>query len=109
MNIILHIIKKEFLQFKRDPKMFGIVLIAPIVQLLFLGYAATLDVNNVHILFMDQDKTESSRNFIERFESSGFFSIDYYADNYEELSNQIDKANVLVGFVIPQRFFKKNS
>lgn len=106
MKTILHIIKKEFLQFKRDPKMFGIVLVAPIVQLLFLGYAATLDVNNVHILFMDQDKTETSRNFIERFESSGFFSIDYYADNYNHLSDQIDKANVLVAFVIPKDFSK---
>ncbi|MCB0742283.1 MAG: ABC transporter permease [Ignavibacteriae bacterium] len=104
MKTILHIIKKEFLQFKRDPKMFGIVLIAPIVQLLFLGYAATLDVNNVHILFMDQDKTETSRNFIERFESSGFFSIDYYADSYDELTTQINKANVLVAFVIPKDF-----
>jgi len=106
MKTIIHIIKKEFLQFKRDPKMFGIVLVAPIVQLIFLGYAATMDVNSVHILFLDQDKTETSHNFIERFESSGFFSIDYYADNYEELTGQIDKANVLVGFVIPKNFSK---
>ena len=106
MKTIIHIIKKEFLQFKRDPKMFGIVLVAPVVQLIFLGYAATLDVNSVHILFMDTDKTETSRNFIERFESSGFFSIEYYADNYDDLTEQINKANVLVGFVIPKNFSK---
>lgn len=106
MKTIIHIIKKEFLQFKRDPKMFGIVLVAPVVQLIFLGYAATLDVNSVHILFMDNDKTETSRNFIERFESSGFFSIEYYADNYDDLTEQINKANVLVGFVIPKNFSK---
>ncbi len=107
MKTIIHIIRKEFSQFKRDPKMFGIVLLAPIVQLIFLGYAATLDVNNVHILFYDQDKTEESRNFIKRFESSGFFSIDYYADSYDELETQINKANILVGFVIPSDFSKK--
>ncbi|MCB9258185.1 MAG: ABC transporter permease [Ignavibacteriales bacterium] len=107
MKTIIHIIKKEFLQFKRDPKMFGIVLIAPLVQLLFLGYAATMDVNNVHTLFYDQDKTEESRKFIEKFESSGFFQIDYYADSYEELTEQINNAKVLVGFVIPKDFSKK--
>ncbi|MBK7105192.1 MAG: ABC transporter permease [Ignavibacteriae bacterium] len=106
MKTIIHIIKKEFSQFKRDPKMFGIVLVAPIIQLIFLGYAATMDVNNVHILFLDKDKTEESRNFIERFESSRFFSIDYYAENYEELTEQINKAKVLVGFVIPNNFSK---
>jgi ABC-2 type transport system permease protein len=81
--------------------------LAPLVQLLFLGYAATMDVNNVHSLFYDQDKTEESRKFIEKFESSGFFEIDYYAESYEELTEQINNANVLVGFVIPKDFSKK--
>ena len=61
MNIIINIIKKEFLQFRRDPKMFAIILVAPIVQLIFLGYAANFDVNNVHTTVLDFDKSEISR------------------------------------------------
>ncbi|MGQ9799357.1 MAG: hypothetical protein ACUVRG_08690 [Ignavibacterium sp.] len=45
MNAILNFIKKEFLRFKRNPKMFGIILIAPVVQLIFLGYAANLAIS----------------------------------------------------------------
>lgn len=106
MKTILKIVRKEFQQFKRDPKMFGIILIAPVVQLVLLGYAATLDVNSVHTLIYDQDKTSSSRNLIERFESSGFFSIDYYSDKYEDVTNTLDKGKVLFALVIPENFEK---
>jgi ABC-2 type transport system permease protein len=107
MKTILHIIKKEFLQFKRDPKMFAVILIAPVVQLIFLGYAATLDVNIAHTLVYDQDQTVESRKFIESFTSSGFFKIDYYADNYTQLTQNLDKGKVILALVIPKDFTKK--
>jgi ABC-2 type transport system permease protein len=107
VKTILHIIKKEFLQFKRDPRMFGIILIAPVVQLIFLGYAATLDVNIVHTLVYDQDKTYESRKFIESFTSSGFFKIDYYADNYTQLTKNLDKGGIILALVIPKEFSEK--
>ncbi len=107
MRTILHIIRKEFLQFKRDPKMFGIILIAPVIQLIFLGYAATLDVNTVHTLVYDQDKTQESRNFIESFISSGFFKVDYYADNYEQLTQNLDKGKFIFALIIPKDFSEK--
>jgi len=107
MKTIIHIVKKEFLQFKRDPKMFGIILIAPIIQLIFLGYAATMDLNTVHTVFYDQDKTTTSRNFIEEFKSSGFFQIDHHADNYEDVQTYIERGKSLVAIVIPKDFEKK--
>jgi ABC-2 type transport system permease protein len=107
MKTILHIIKKEFRQFRRDPRMFAIILIAPVVQLIFLGYAATLDVNTVHTLVYDQDKTQESRRFIESFTSSGFFKVDYYADNYTQLSENLDKGKIIFALVIPKNFSEK--
>ena len=107
MKTILHFIKKEFLQFKRDPKMFALILVAPVVQLILLGYAANFDVNVVHTAVYDLDKTETSRKYIEHFEATGYFSFDYYVDNYEELSEHIDKAEVILGIVIPNDFEKK--
>ena len=43
MRIILNIIIKEFLQLKRDPRLFAIIFIAPVMQLILLGYAANLE------------------------------------------------------------------
>lgn len=107
MKTILHFIKKEFLQFKRDPKMFALILIAPIVQLIFLGYAANFDVEVVHTAIYDMDKTEASRKYIDSFDATGYFSIDYYVNDYEEMTELIDNAEVILGVVIPNDFEKK--
>jgi ABC-2 type transport system permease protein len=107
MKTIIHIIKKEFLQFKRDPKMFVIILVAPVIQLILLGYAANLDVDIVHTALLDNDKSETSREYVQKFEGSGYFKIDYYVKNYDELQDKIDKSKVILGIVIPNDFEKK--
>ncbi len=107
MKTIIYFIRKEFLQFKRDPKMFALILVAPIIQLILLGYAANFDVEVVRTAIYDMDKSETSRNYLEQFESTGYFSFDYYVNNYDQLTTHIDNADVILGIVIPRGFEKK--
>lgn len=107
MKTIINIIIKEFIQVRRDKRLFGIVFMAPILQLIFLGYAATMDVNTVHTAVFDQDKTETSREFIRNFERSGYFSVDYYVDNYSQITDLINRGKVLDAIIIPTDFEKK--
>lgn len=107
MKIILRIIVKEFLQLKRDPRLFGIIFIAPVLQLILLGYAANIDITNINTVVLDQDKTVSSRDLIEGFAHSGYFSINAYPDNYRQVMDYIDKGEDLCALVIPDDFEKK--
>ena len=104
MKTILHFIKKEFLQFRRDPKMFAIILLAPVVQLILLGYAANFDVKTVHTAVLDFNKTEMSRKYIQSIESTGYFTIDYYVDNYEQMTELIDRGKIILGITIEKDF-----
>jgi|SRR4030095_9257830 len=106
MNLILNFIKKEFLQFKRDKRMFGIILVAPVLQLIFFGYAATLDVKNIKTAVWDQDKSYASRELIDNYEKSGYFTVTYYVSSYRELTELIDNGKVLMAIVIPTDFEK---
>lgn len=106
MKAIIHFIKKEFLQFRRDPKMFGIILIAPVVQLIFLGYAANLDIDKIKLLVFDQDKTYTSRQLVNSLISSEYFVLVEYADNYNELTHNLDYGKAVVALVIPNDFEK---
>ena len=106
MKTIINIVIKEFLQLKRDPVLYRIVFLAPILQLVLLGYAANMDVNTVHTAIFDQDKTAASRDYIQRFERSGYFEIDDYVDSYQQVTNEINKGNVLWALVIPKDFEK---
>lgn len=104
MRTIRDFMKKEFMQFIRDPKMFGIVLIAPIIQLVFLGYAANRDLNEIKTVILDRDMTQSSRTLAEKFTGSGYFTPAGYAENYEELERSIDAGSALIAIVIPAGF-----
>ncbi len=107
MKTIYHFIIKELLQVRRDKKMLVIIFMAPILQLIFLGYAANMDVDIVHTTIYDQDKTETSRNYIERLVETGYFQIDYYAKSYEEITDLLENGKTLVAIVIPKDFEKK--
>lgn len=106
MRTILNFMTKEFLQFLRDPKMFAVVLVAPVIQLVFLGYAANRDLNDVKTCILDMDRTESSREFISGFEQSEYFSIIEYTDNYTDIESRIDKGDGLIAVVVPADFGK---
>lgn len=106
MKSILNFIKKEFLQFKRDPKMFGIILIAPVIQLIFLGYAANLDIEKIKLVVFDQDKSSSSRKLVEELTSSGYFVIQDNVNDYKSVTKSLDYNKAIVALVIPNDFEK---
>jgi ABC-2 type transport system permease protein len=75
MGALWRVVVKEFLQLRQDRKMIPVLVVGPIVQLLALGYAATMDVNDIPTLLVDQDRSAASRALVERFSGSGYFDI----------------------------------
>ena len=72
---ILVILRKEFIQALRDPRMRILLFLPPIIQLLVFGFAVNLDVDHVRIAWMDMDRTPLSRELGERFSGSGRFEV----------------------------------
>jgi len=104
MKVLLRIIKKEFLQFIRDPKMFRIVLIAPVVQLVLLGYAANLEVKVIHTAVFNQSGGTSSKKLLRELKATGYFHLDYYVTDYKKMQSLIDNGKVVLGIVFPKNF-----
>jgi ABC-2 type transport system permease protein len=72
---IATLVWKEFLELRRSPQLLRLIIVAPILQLTMLGYAATTDVTNVPIVVVDGDRSPRSRQLIERFAASPYFDI----------------------------------
>jgi ABC-2 type transport system permease protein len=104
---IIALLKKEFGQLLKDKKLLPIVFVAPVLQLVFMGYAASLDVKNVSMVLCDLDKSAESRAFIEKFTNSGYFTIEYSTEDYNQVQHVIDEHQVNVGLVIPPKFADK--
>lgn len=102
---VMHVVRKELLQLKRDKKMMAPIFIAPIIQLLVFGYAITSDIKNVHTVMVDMDHSQYSRQLIERFRGAGVtFSIDKQADSPVLVDKLLDSGQSQLAIVIPKGF-----
>ncbi|MDP2207541.1 MAG: ABC transporter permease [Bacteroidota bacterium] len=109
MNIkrVKPIIIKEFRQIRRDKRSLGVLLVFPAFLVLLIGYALNFDVKHISVAVFDQDKTQSSREFVRSFSNSEYFDFNYSVQSYEEIDKLLDEGKVLVVFVIPTNFSKE--
>ena len=101
---VMALLKKEFGQLFKDKKLLPLVFVAPVMQLVFMGFAASLDVKNISVVLCDLDKTESSRDLIEKFTNSGYFTIEYSTEDYSTIQNYLDDNKATMALIIPQKF-----
>jgi len=103
---IRELIKKELIQTRRDRSMIGFIFIAPIVQLLLLGYAVTGDIKHISTAVYDQDRSATSREFVQRFIQSGYFDYNYYLSGENQINYLLDSGKAQFVLVIPYNFTK---
>ncbi len=90
-------LRKEFIQILRDPRMRGILLGVPIIQVLIFGYAVTTDVRHVPTAVMDLDQTPDSRALVARFEGSRHFDVVARVGTDAEARGVVDRGLAKVG------------
>jgi len=101
---IKHIFIKETIQIRTDRRMLMIIFVAPVLQLLLLGYAVNTDVNRIPTAVLDFSRTQESRELIQLFKNSGRFQINYFPESQKELVGLLDKGEVWVGVEIRSDF-----
>ena len=104
LHIIRVMIRKELYQIRHDRKMLGVSIVAPVLQVLLLGYAATTDITNSDLVVCDQDCTSESRQFIREFTASGYFIHRYSVNIPAEVDPYIETAQARIALMIPEGF-----
>jgi len=75
MRTLRFLLRKEFLQIRRDPAIMRMLVVMPIVQLLLLGNAATFEIRSSRMYVVDEDHSPASRGLVTRLAASGRFEI----------------------------------
>ena len=101
MRRLWYVMWKELLELRSDPRLFGVIFIAPVVQLTMLGYAASTDVKDVPIVIVDQDRSARSRELIARFEGSPYFRVVGTAGNLNEIDPWLERSEAWMALAIP--------
>jgi ABC-2 type transport system permease protein len=107
MQRFMSIVKKEFIQIKRDKASFGIAIMMPIMMMLLFGYAVTTELDNISTVVLDQNHTKESREFIKSFENTGYFNITKEENNIEKIQSEMDSGLVHAAIIIPPDYSNK--
>ena len=107
MKTVLAIIWKEFVQLRRDPRLFPVIFLSPILQLLLLGYAADLDVKHIPSVICDMDRSAASRDFLDGFVNSGYFTVRARVGRMQEIDHFLDDGDAAMAFIVPRGFGDK--
>jgi ABC-2 type transport system permease protein len=99
---LIEIIRKEFRQAFREPRMRTMLFLPPILQLLIFGFAVNLDVEHASMAWMDQDHSPQSRELLAAFQGSRRFDVLATPTNDREVQRLLDSNKVdMVVRVLP--------
>jgi ABC-2 type transport system permease protein len=104
---IAHIVWKEVLQITRDRRMFSLVLMMPVIELLIFGYVVATDITNIALAVCDWDRSASSRGYVEHLVQSGYFRIAASCERVGDADRLLDRGVVKLVLVIPPDFSER--
>lgn len=107
MRRVLHLMRKELIELKGDPRLFSVVILAPIIQLNVLSYAATTDVKDIPIAIVDADRSTASRELVRRFETSANFKIVAMPGSTGDIDAYLDRGEAWMAVSIPADYGRR--
>ena len=104
LRALLPIIKKEFRQIRRDPTSLGMLLVLPAAMIILVGYALNFDVKHIPLAIFDQSRTPQSRDFLQTFKQTEYFTLTDDVRTYDEIEELFLRGKTKIAVVIPTDF-----
>lgn len=101
--------RKEWIQLRRDPRSLALAFLLPLLLLVFFGYAITWDIDDLPLAVLDQDGSRASRELVEAFEASGYFSVAERLEGYGKVEDPLVEGRVRGVLVVPPGFARELS
>jgi ABC-2 type transport system permease protein len=101
---LISVMQKELRQAFRDRRMAAILLIAPVLQLMLLGYAVDLEVDRIPTVIADLDRTPASRELGAALVAGKTFALLGQELDADRASRQLEQGTAAVAIVIPVGF-----
>lgn len=107
MRRTIAVATKEAREIFRDPITLGIAILLPLVMMFLFAYAITLDVREIRLAVLDQDRSAESREYLSSFLQSGYFKLEAFASNSREIERFLDRGAVRMALIIPPDFSRR--
>lgn len=104
--MLRYLIEKEFKQLKRNSFLPRLILLFPCMMMLVMPWAATLEIENLRIAVIDNDRSPSSERLVHRIEASRYFQLTALPPSYAQGLQAIEKDQADMLLEIPRGFEK---
>jgi ABC-2 type transport system permease protein len=92
------------LQILRDKRMFGIVLMMPVLELFIFGYVVATDIKDVALAVCDYSQSAESRAYVDQLTESGYFRIAARCGGVRDVDRLLDQGAAKLVLAIPPDF-----
>jgi len=104
MRTLKFLLRKEFLQIRRDPSILKILFLMPMIQLLILPLAADYQIKNINLGVVDHNHSQYSQRLINKIISSGYFRLRDYQATFPKALKDIEQNKTDLVLEIPAHF-----
>ena len=98
------VMRKEFIQLRRDRTTMGMILFIPLMQLVMFGYAINTDPKHLPTAVIARDHSPFARSLVASLEKTDYFSIDRSITSEEEARKLLQQGRVQFVVTIPEGF-----
>jgi len=95
---------KEWKETTRDRLFLLLAFLLPALWLVVFGYGLNLDVEDIPFAIVDRDHSEFSREYLQRFIQSRYFSFQGYTDGERALDRLLTETKIRAAIIVPERF-----
>lgn len=104
-----YLIQKEFLQIRRNGFLPKLILIFPIVIMCVMPWVMNMEVKNIRVSVVDNDRSTLSQQMVHRIEASDYFIFCGQQPTYRDALKAIETSKTDVVLVIPQDYGKETA
>lgn len=97
-------LRKEFIQMRRDRFSLGMMIGVPAMQLALFGYAIQTEVRHLPTVVLDESRSPESRRLVQAMLNTGNFDLAGTVRDREEMAEWIERGDARAGIVIPPDF-----
>ena len=97
-------LRKEFIQMRRDRANLAMMIGIPAIQLALFGYAIQTEVRHLPTVVLDESASPESRGLVQAMINTGNFDLAGTVKDRNELAAVIGRGDARAGIVIPPEF-----
>lgn len=101
LRILGALLRKELLLMKRNPIIPKIIFIMPIGVMLLLPLVATMDVRNVNVTVVDNDRSQLSRRLVADMDATSELKVTHIVSTHSEAVRNVENGDADVILTIP--------